>query len=83
MTEREKLGAVLVMLGGWVEDWALPKQDAEEQKSRSLTPAVRRAEESNYLIKRKWRKVKANLFVFSFWLRRSFQMKEKKDMKHS
>lgn len=53
MTEREKLGAVLVMLGGWVEDWALPKQDAEEQKSRSLTPAVRRAEESNYLIKRK------------------------------
>lgn len=53
MTEREKLGAVLVMLGGWVEDWVLPKQDAEEQKSKSLIPAVHRAEERNYLIERK------------------------------
>lgn len=53
MAEREKLGAVLVMRGGWVEDWMLPKQDAEEQKSRSLTLAVHRAEESDYPIKKK------------------------------
>lgn len=52
MTEKEKLGAVLVMLGVWVEDWMLSKRDTEEQKSRSFTFAVHRAEESDYPIKR-------------------------------
>lgn len=41
--------------GALVKDWVLPKQDAEVLL-RSLTLAVHRAEESDYLLKRKQKK---------------------------